>query len=96
MSSAILGTDPALRDEALHHLAIDTGISELMPYFVQMASERVTAGLGNLDLVGRMLAVLEALLNNPEVDVDPYVSFPLELGLPISYLTPPFNIRFIK
>jgi transcription initiation factor TFIID subunit 6 len=73
MTGAVLGPDPEMRAEALKHIAIDTGISELTPYFVQMASERVTSGMGNLDLLERMVGMLEALLGNAEVDISPYI-----------------------
>ncbi len=73
MTGAVLGPDPEMRNEALKHIAIDTGISELTPYFVQMASERVTSGMGNLDVLERMVAMLEALLDNPEVDISLYI-----------------------
>lgn len=73
MTTAVLSQDPVLRDEALKHFATDTGISELAPYLVQMASERVTTGLGNLDVLERMIGMLESLMDNAEVDLEPYV-----------------------
>ncbi|KAI9023312.1 transcription initiation factor TFIID subunit 6 [Hyaloraphidium curvatum] len=73
MTAALLGDDPTLKNEAFKHLASDTGITELAPYLVSMVGEKVTSGIGNLDLLWRMMKLVESLLDNPEIDLEPYI-----------------------
>lgn len=69
----------ALDDEngkstALYSLRNDPGLHQLTPYFVQFVQEKISANLKtSLPLLRTMLDVVDALLNNPAIFVEPYI-----------------------
>lgn len=64
----------ALRAAALASLRNDPGLHQLLPYFVQYISEKVTHGLKNLFVLGMMMQLTHALLENETLFVEPYVA----------------------
>ncbi|KAI5844504.1 hypothetical protein DFP73DRAFT_57349 [Morchella snyderi] len=64
----------ALRAAALASLRNDPGLHQLLPYFVQWISERVTHGLKHLFVLSVMLQVTHALLENANLFIEPYVA----------------------
>ncbi|SCU96955.1 LAMI_0F08350g1_1 [Lachancea mirantina] len=69
------------RDEKSHHmraaaltsLKSDTGLHQLVPYFIQFIAEQVTHNLTDLRLLSTMLEMIYSLLSNPSVFLDPYI-----------------------
>lgn len=58
---------------ALSSLRNDPGFHQLVPYFVQFVAEKVTHNLKNLPILYTMLQVIDALLTNPTLFMDPYI-----------------------
>ncbi|KAJ5735765.1 Transcription initiation factor TFIID complex 60 kDa subunit [Penicillium malachiteum] len=52
----------------------DPGLSQLVPYFVQFISEKVTHNLQNIFVLTQMMRMAEALVQNKSLYIDPYVS----------------------
>lgn len=61
------------RSAAFASLRQDPGLHQLVPYFVQFISEKVTHCLGNLFALGQVMHMTEALIQNRSLYVDPYV-----------------------
>ncbi|CCX31063.1 hypothetical protein FPQ18DRAFT_291902 [Pyronema domesticum] len=74
--SAILDEAPSssLRSAALSSLRHDPGLHQLLPYFLQFVSEKVTQKLRDLFVLNTMLELLHALLENENLFVEPYVA----------------------
>jgi transcription initiation factor TFIID subunit 6 len=62
------------RQAAINSLRNDPGLHQLVPYFVHFVSEKVTHKLKDLFVLKQMLELLEALLGNPSLYIDPYIS----------------------
>jgi transcription initiation factor TFIID subunit 6 len=67
------------RTSAFSSLKEDPGLHQLIPYFVQFISEKVTHNLKDLFVLTQMMHMMEALIQNKTLYVDPYVSFPFPL-----------------
>ena len=74
IKTAILSPDESVCKAALHSLSHDTGLHQLLPYFVQLVSDHVTRHLGNLFILRAMMSTVRALMDNPNLFIDPYVS----------------------
>lgn len=62
------------RQTALFSLRSDPGLHQLTPYFIQFAQEKISDALkSNLRVVSTMLEVLDSLLANPTIFVEPYI-----------------------
>lgn len=77
--AAILDEDPdpeivILRKSALESVRSDPGLHQLVPYFTQFVSEKVTHSLGNLFVLQQMMELTQAMTENQTLHVDPYVS----------------------
>ncbi|KAI9686659.1 MAG: hypothetical protein M1820_010599 [Bogoriella megaspora] len=59
---------------SLASLRTDPAVHQLVPYFVQFAAEKVTHNNDNLFTLTQSLHLLDALLSNPSLYLDPYVS----------------------
>jgi transcription initiation factor TFIID subunit 6 len=53
----------------------DPGLHQLVPYFVQFISEKVTHGLKDIFVLTQVMHMAEALVQNKSLYVDPYVWF---------------------
>ena len=62
-----------LRAAALTSLGSDTGLHQLVPYFIQFIAEQITHNLSDLDLLTTMLEMIYSLLSNEHVFLDPYI-----------------------
>lgn len=62
-----------LRNAALSSLRHDSGLHQLLPYFVQFIGEKVTHNLRNISVLHAMMDLVGALLENPDLFIDPYV-----------------------
>lgn len=77
MSSCLQEDQPELRQAALASLRDDGGLSNLLPYFTQYISEKVTHASATpntaLFTLDTMLSITDALTRNPSLNVSPYV-----------------------
>lgn len=72
--SAILDeTNDDFRLSALSSLREDPGLHQLVPYFVQFISEKVTHGLKDLFILTQAMYMTESLIENKALYIDPYV-----------------------
>ncbi|SCW00540.1 LAFE_0C06436g1_1 [Lachancea fermentati] len=62
-----------LRTAALTSLSSDTGLHQLVPYFIQFIAEQITHNLADLELLTTMLEMIYSLLSNESVFLDPYI-----------------------
>ncbi len=62
------------RSAGLASLQNDPGLHQLVPYFVQFVAEKVTHNLKDLFVLTQMMHVTEALVQNPHLHIEPYVS----------------------
>lgn len=58
---------------ALHSAAHDSGIQQLVPYFVQFVAETIPKNLRNLPSLHICISLLNALLTNEHIFIEPYV-----------------------
>jgi transcription initiation factor TFIID subunit 6 len=75
LTSAV--TDPndeTVRKAALASLRTDTGLSGLVPYLIRWISERVSTRLSDLAALDQLLDLLHAIVDNPTLYIEPYVS----------------------
>ncbi|KAL8744678.1 MAG: hypothetical protein Q9190_003101 [Brigantiaea leucoxantha] len=73
--SALLDeADEESRVAALASLRSDPGLHQLVPYFVQFISEKVTHTLKNLFVLTQMMQLTSAMLDNKYLYIDPYVA----------------------
>ncbi|KAI9892202.1 MAG: hypothetical protein M1814_001661 [Vezdaea aestivalis] len=61
------------RDAAFSSLRNDPGLQQLIPYFVNYASEKITHSLSNVFVLHQVLRLIGALLENHNIFLDPYV-----------------------
>ncbi|KAF9157846.1 hypothetical protein DFQ26_008261 [Actinomortierella ambigua] len=73
IANAALSQDEVLRATGISSLQNDPGLHQLLPYFVQLAAEKVTTNLRNLTVLESMMAMLNALLENNNLFVEPYL-----------------------
>ncbi len=64
------------RIAALASIRSDPGLHQLVPYFVQYISEKVTHNLKNLFVLTQIIHLTTAMLENESLYVDPYVRKP--------------------
>jgi transcription initiation factor TFIID subunit 6 len=64
------------RTSAYSSLREDPGLHQLVPYFVQFISEKVTHSLKDIFVLTQVMHMAEALIQNKSLYVDPYVSVP--------------------
>jgi transcription initiation factor TFIID subunit 6 len=64
------------RNAALASLRNDPGLHQLLPYFLQFVSERVTHKLKDMFVLMQMMDLTHALLENENLFIEPYVRFP--------------------
>lgn len=62
-----------MRAAALTSLRSDTGLHQLVPYFIQFIAEQITHNLQDLELLTTMLEMIYSLLSNDSVFLDPYI-----------------------
>lgn len=66
-------SNDTLRTAAVASLRNDPGLHQLLPYFVQFIAEKVTHNLKSLFSLNMMLQMSSALLDNPNLFIEPYV-----------------------
>lgn len=65
------------RTSAYSSLREDPGLHQLVPYFVQFISEKVTHSLKDIFVLTQVMHMTEALIQNKSLYVDPYVRWSL-------------------
>lgn len=66
-------TNEGLRGAALGSLRQDPGLHQLLPYFVDYITEKVTHNLKSISVLETMLNLAHALLGNQTIFIDPYI-----------------------
>jgi transcription initiation factor TFIID subunit 6 len=79
IQAAILDDDPdeektRLREAALESVRSDPGLHQLLPYFVNFITNQVTHHLDDLFVLRQMMELAEAVIQNPNLFLDPYAS----------------------
>lgn len=69
----IRGSETVLFKEALLSLASDAGLHPLIPYFTLFIADEVSRGLNNLALLFALMRVVLSLLQNPHINLEPYL-----------------------
>ena len=62
------------RKSALESVRSDPGLHQLVPYFVQFVSEKVTHSLNNIFVLRQMMELTQAMTENKSLFIDPYVA----------------------
>ncbi|OEL28853.1 Transcription initiation factor TFIID subunit 6 [Dichanthelium oligosanthes] len=66
-------SDTPLFKEALVSLAKDSGLHPLVPYFSYFIADEVTRSLGDLPVLFALMRVVQSLLRNPHIHIEPYL-----------------------
>ncbi|OJD22586.1 hypothetical protein ACJ73_06062 [Blastomyces percursus] len=77
------------RVSAFSSLKEDPGLHQLVPYFVQFISEKVTHSLKDLFVLTQVMHMTEALIQNKTLYVDPYAPPPSQPAPAPPHTTPP-------
>lgn len=68
------GDPSALRNIALNSLRNDPGLHQLVPYLVQFVQEQISQNLKtSLPIISTMLEVIHAMIDNPNIFIEPYI-----------------------
>ncbi|KAJ3693230.1 hypothetical protein LUZ60_008710 [Juncus effusus] len=59
--------------EALMSLATDSGLHPLVPYFSYFIADEVSRSLNDLSVLFALMRVVQSLLNNPHIHIEPYL-----------------------
>ena len=73
VTAAVVGSDARLVEAALQSLVRDSGLQQLLPYFVHFVSQTVAANLRSLSTLSALLNLATALLTSPHLYVEPYL-----------------------
>lgn len=81
ITEACVGSDEARRAEALQSLACDPGLHEMLPRICTFIAEgvKVNVVLANLALLIYLMRMVKAMLDNPSLYLEKYVSHSLPL-----------------
>ncbi|GME97495.1 unnamed protein product [Ambrosiozyma monospora] len=66
-------TNDSLRMATYESIRSDPGLHQLVPYFIQFIAETITHNLKSIDLLTTMLMVINSLLTNKSLFLDPYI-----------------------
>lgn len=66
-------SDSVLFREALVSLATDSGLHPLVPYFTYFIADEVTRNLQNFSLLFALMRVVQSLLQNSHIHIEPYL-----------------------
>ncbi|QLQ82085.1 hypothetical protein HG537_0G03400 [Torulaspora globosa] len=62
-----------MKSAALTSLRTDSGLHQLVPYFIQFIAEQITHNLSDLELLTTILEMIYSLLSNESIFLDPYI-----------------------
>ncbi|POS87804.1 hypothetical protein EPUL_000271 [Erysiphe pulchra] len=63
-----------LRKAAFESVRSDPGLHQLVPYFVQFISEKVTHSLNNIFVLQQMMELVQAMIDSKSLYIDPYAT----------------------
>lgn len=63
-----------LRKAAFESVRSDPGLHQLVPYFVQFVSEKVTHSLNNIFVLQQMMELVQAMIESKSLFIDPYAT----------------------
>lgn len=69
----LLSSDSAKVKAALYSLSSDSGLQQLLPYFVQFVAEMVPKNLKNLPILQTLTGMIAHLITNEHLFIEPYV-----------------------
>ncbi|KAL3698741.1 hypothetical protein R1sor_012817 [Riccia sorocarpa] len=69
----VSGSNPALVRDCLVSLSTDSGLHPLVPYFTQFIADEVARSLDNFPLLFSLMRVVQSLLLNPHIHIEPYL-----------------------
>ena len=67
-------TAVSLRETAFSSVRNDPGLQQLVPYFINFISEKVTHCLNDIFVLRQMMYLAEAVTNNKSIFADPYMT----------------------
>eukprot|EP00128_Syssomonas_multiformis_P004019 Colp12_sorted_trinity150504_noHs@4008 len=73
ITQAMLLQDEKVQGAALSSLSTDPGLHQLLPYFSQFVADKVAENIKNLPVLQSCMLMVQALLKNPSVYVEPYM-----------------------
>eukprot|EP00026_Physarum_polycephalum_P005691 Phypoly_transcript_05726.p1 GENE.Phypoly_transcript_05726~~Phypoly_transcript_05726.p1 ORF type:complete len:428 (+),score=90.24 Phypoly_transcript_05726:605-1888(+) len=73
ITAAIKGKDEEIIEAALNSLRSDPSLHQLLPYFTQFISDKVTHNLRNLPQLKNLMKMVQAILDSPFLHVEPYL-----------------------
>lgn len=62
-----------MKAAALTSLKTDSGLHQLVPYFIQFIAEQITHNLSDLNLLTTILEMIYSLLSNQSIFLEPYI-----------------------
>lgn len=71
----VMSGDPDRIKAALFSVATDSGLQQLLPYFIQFVAEMIPKNLRHLPQLQIFIGLLGSLLANEHLFVEPYVPF---------------------
>ncbi|EAL45013.1 TFIID transcription factor subunit, putative [Entamoeba histolytica HM-1:IMSS-B] len=73
-------------DECLDSVRTDSGLQQLTPYFIRYISNHTLANLGSLEILANMLSLVNAMRENQNINLEPYLHqlFPVILTLVVT------------
>lgn len=69
----VAGSDTLLLRDAFLSVATDSGLHPLVPYFTQFVADEVTRGLEDFPLLFSLMRLVQSLLLNPHIHIEPYL-----------------------
>ncbi|BBN03112.1 transcription initiation factor TFIID subunit 6 [Marchantia polymorpha subsp. ruderalis] len=69
----VSGSNPGLVRDCLVSLSTDSGLHPLVPYFTQFIADEVASSLDNFALLFSLMRVVQSLLLNPHIHIEPYL-----------------------
>ncbi|KAJ3218412.1 Transcription initiation factor TFIID subunit 6 [Dinochytrium kinnereticum] len=73
ITECILSPSEDLKNLAVESLGKDPGIQPLLPYFIQFATDKIIKSIRNLGILWSMMRITRAILDNPNLFVEPYL-----------------------
>ncbi|KAJ3305219.1 hypothetical protein HDV03_001817 [Kappamyces sp. JEL0829] len=73
ITKAICSKEPLIQGTAQESLKADPGIQALLPYFVVFVVDTTTTSLKDGHTISSMLLMIESLVDNPHLFLDPYL-----------------------
>eukprot|EP00049_Salpingoeca_infusionum_P004174 m.75429 g.75429 ORF g.75429 m.75429 type:complete len:419 (-) comp12451_c0_seq2:3735-4991(-) len=73
IKEAILGEEESSKANALESLTQDSGLSQLVPYFITFITDQATHKMDDISVISSILRMVDALFQNPTIYLEPYL-----------------------